>query len=102
MQQPHADLSASWARPVRHLTAARVALPPEVGGQSLTFLDEYLAQNELGLALDVLAAVAEESGAGQECWQELRLAVEEMALAEDDDTHGPTVRLVLGHTPDQG
>jgi hypothetical protein len=68
-----------------------------VPGESLVAFDEYMDHNELGLALDVLADVADGSGAGHECWQELGAAIAEMALGEDDDTHGPTVRLVRRH-----
>lgn len=65
--------------------------------ESLAAFEDYLSHNELGLALDVLAGVAEESSAGGECWRVLHAPVAEMTLTEDDPIHGPTVRLVGRH-----
>lgn len=100
---PHVDdLPASWARTHAHLTAARSALPPSVTVDSLAASDDYLRHNELGLALDVLADVAEKADADAACWQALLAAVQEMALGQDDEVHGAAVRLVLRRADHHG
>lgn len=82
--------------------SAKAALPPGVSVDSLAHVDELLTHNELGLALDLLADLADKSGAGLQCWNELGAAVAEMALAADDETHGFTVQLVLRRTTHHG
>ncbi len=92
------DFTASWARTHRHLTDASAALPPSPTVDELAAFDEYLMHNELALALDELAQIAEQSDAAAVCWEALRAAVEEMALTEEDDVHGASVRLVRRRT----
>ena len=92
------DFTASWARTRRHLADARATLPPSATVDEFAAFDEYMTHNELGLALDELAHSAEPSDAATAFWEALRAAVEEMALTEEDDVHGTSVRLVLRRT----
>jgi hypothetical protein len=51
------NLQESWARTTAHLDVARAKLRPDAPG--LRDYDDYLAHNELGLALDVLVQIGE-------------------------------------------
>ena len=69
-------LRESWARTSEYLRSARALLPPKGAGQ----FEEYLAHNELELALDELEAAGE--GRPAEFWRHLLAAAENMGLAE--------------------
>ncbi|HET6910625.1 MAG TPA: hypothetical protein VFH54_14920 [Mycobacteriales bacterium] len=78
------ELIASWERTTAHLHAARSALPAVSNEADRTFAD-YLDHNELGLAFEVLATVAEAEGAPPQCWAALARAADEMTLSSDDE-----------------
>lgn len=69
--------------------------------ESRSAFTDYLTQNELGLALDVLVDLAEHVDAAAPCWTALLAAVEEMSLQADDDLHAEAVQLVLAHNPNR-
>lgn len=81
------SLRESWARTRHHLEAARSELPPRAGVESivqahLERLDEWLANNELELALDELASLDPLVECPPAFWQELLLAAENRWLQE--------------------
>lgn len=81
----------SWEITRRHLQAARALLPshlieyPESECGSLKGFEEFLAYNELELALNQLAGMGEANGCSVEFWQELTLAAENMKLVKKAD-----------------
>lgn len=81
------SLRESWARTRRHLDAARSKLPSREEVDStvqahLERLDEWLANNELELALDELASLDSLVECPPAFWKELLLATENMGLQE--------------------
>lgn len=59
------ELIQSWAKTEALLREARAALPAEVAvafQRDLEHFDEFLAHNELGLALDQLQGIVDEAG----------------------------------------
>lgn len=88
------DLAASWSRTGLHLDDA-VAAIEDVPGSSLTEYKEFRTRNELGLALDVLVALAEERQVGLGCWVALRRAAQEMELDARDSIHGRSVMSIM-------
>lgn len=82
----------SWRRTERHLRDAADAMASFPSAAS-----EYLAHNELGLALDELVAAAVAVNASAHAWAALRAAANEMRLTADDPTHGDTVRTIHEH-----
>ncbi len=80
------ELERSWAVTRKHLDAAREVL--SVAGLDGTIearkliseYNEFLAHNELELALDMLEAAADGQSAPQEFWQHLIRAARNMGL----------------------
>lgn len=90
-------LQASWTRTTAHLGAARDLLHLDAATHRSVI--EYLAHNELGLALDVLVDACEQAEGAQPAavWASLRAAVDEMQIGPEDPVHGFSVREVLRH-----
>ena len=80
------DLERSWLITRGHLSSALAYLPPEpVGGDegwSLPRYQEWLAHNELELALDELAGLGEANMAPKEFWHALAAAANNMGLKD--------------------
>lgn len=89
------QLRESWQRTGAALDAAVAAMPAPTA-DDMTAYREYRQHNELGLAFDVLVAVAQERQARAECWVALLDAAREMDLTAADETHGGSVAVVLG------
>ena len=83
----------SWEVTTQHLQAARALLPsqltqyPESESGSLHGFEEFLAYNELELALDELAGLGEANRCSVEFWHELTLAAENMQLTKKADNY---------------
>lgn len=75
----HEDLESSWGRTTTHLNAARSALT-SVDGVDLSWVDEFLDHNELGLAFDTLVDLGDELDLPIPYWQTLDQAAREMQL----------------------
>jgi hypothetical protein len=90
---PDEPLAAGWARTTELLLAACDWLPAPSGDGSGEFRD-YLAHNELGLALDVLVEVGQALEGPREFWAALDDAAESMGVSPDDTGHGRSVRTV--------
>jgi hypothetical protein len=87
----------NWEEIRRLLMEARAALPPGRGDQpasavpngllvgTLDEFDEFLEHNELELAWDALAEVAERCSAPKECWGKLARAADLMQLPDKRD-----------------
>ncbi len=83
---------ALWNQITQFLNEARACLPPELaaphsGSRSVGLLtgtlsefEEFLEHNELELAWDALAAVAEHANAPAACWDKLAQAADAMQL----------------------
>jgi hypothetical protein len=79
---PSDDLRASWSRTIALLEQAMASLQsPDRDGAR--YVREYLAHNELGLALDVLAQMGDADRAKSEFWATLDAACQEMNLTAD-------------------
>src|SRR5438128_5556630 len=87
---PHA---ATWTTVEKLLRDARTCLPPKaieakapVGllTGTLDEFEEFLSHNELELAWDALAAVAERTQASASCWRKLAQAASLMELADKE------------------
>jgi len=78
------ELEASWARTRTYLESAFAQLPasPVEGeeGGSVQEYREWLAHNELGLALDELEMLGDENPVGRSFWEFLLQAATEMKL----------------------
>ena len=74
------DLHEQWAKTEVHLRAALDEIRSSIDPKSVGAVEEYLDQNELGLALDVLveAALASETPALPGAVEHLRAASVEM------------------------
>lgn len=64
---------------------------------ALSLFEDFLGQNELGLALDALADVAAEQRSPSTVWRALAAATKTMGLTEDHPVHGGTVRVIRTH-----
>lgn len=79
-----------------HLDRARAFLTDPQDG-ALVLFAEFRDHNELGLALDQLADVAEAQRAPRTVWKELSAAAIAMQLGEADAVHGGAVRRINEH-----
>lgn len=85
-----------WSKVRAILEEARSHLTnPEDDG--LFLFEDFLGQNELGLALDALADVAADRRAPSAVWRALAAAAKAMDLSEDHPVHGGTVRVIRNH-----
>ena len=78
-------LRQSWAITLRHLAASRYYLPTQLDGAALdasSQMEEFLHQNEFGLALGEAEALGELCQAPDVFWEELRLAAENMGSSD--------------------
>jgi hypothetical protein len=77
-------LRRSWGTTLRYLAASRFYLPARLESPSALkaeqAFNDYLHNNELGLALYEVEAIGTELNAPSAFWQELRLAATEMGL----------------------
>jgi len=93
MENKHERLKESWRITKQHFEAARALLPsslieyPESEQGSLKGFEEYLAYNELELALDELEGLGDANHCSAEFWQELAAAAENMELAKRADCY---------------
>lgn len=87
-------MSELWKRVRTQLEKARAQLT-NPDDETLTFYEDFLSHNELGLALDALADVALAQRAPGDVWRALGGAVELMGLEADDSIHGGTVERIL-------
>jgi hypothetical protein len=85
-----------WRRAEAHMDQARLALTDPADG-ALALFEEFRDHNELGLALDQLADVADAQRALRAMWEELQAAATVMELHQDDPGHGATVRRINAH-----
>jgi hypothetical protein len=79
-----------------HQAGECLSAPPDRGNHlsvptglltgTLNEFEEFLVQNELELAWDALAAVAERAGASPECWRKLAQAANVMELPDKQAT----------------
>jgi hypothetical protein len=74
-------LRDSWERTRGHLARAWVELPLG-GSDDLIWYQEFLDQNELGLAMEALQGVGEDRNAPRTFWAALVEAASEMKLAD--------------------
>jgi hypothetical protein len=79
-----------------HLDRARAFLT-DPRDDALFLFDEFRDHNELGLALDQLADVAEAQRAPHAVWKELSAAAVVMRLGDADAVHGAAVRRINEH-----
>jgi hypothetical protein len=86
--------AAQWKRIAEHLEEARASLT-NPDDRRLEFYDDFLGNNELGLAFDALVDVADVQGAPSPVWEALAAAADLMLRAESDVVHGPGVRRVV-------
>lgn len=77
------QLMSVWRRATAHLDRARAFLT-DPGDDALGLFDEFRDHNELGLALDQMADVAETQRAPRAVWKELSAAAVVMRLGETD------------------
>jgi hypothetical protein len=81
------DLRESWAITLRHLAACRYYLPEVLTApraiEAERMWNEYLHNNELGLALSEAEVMGQEQHAPAAYWAELRAAAANMGLEED-------------------
>jgi hypothetical protein len=89
---PDEDLIASWERTRGHLARAWVELPPG-DGSSLEWYQEYVDHNELGLAMEALAAVGSGRGAAGPFWLALADTADEMKLTSEATKYQARARL---------
>jgi hypothetical protein len=87
------SLNELWATVRKILEEARSHLTSP-DDDALWLFDDFLDQNELGLALDALADVAADQRAPAAVWRALAAAATAMGLAQDDPVHGGTVRAI--------
>jgi hypothetical protein len=82
------ELLESWDRTESHLQAARKALPATLPA-SLAFVlrsfDEFVAANELELALGDLAFIGSQLKLGDSFWNELKKAANNMGVQIPDE-----------------
>jgi hypothetical protein len=83
-------LHEQWAETQRMLGVARDQLT-DPNDDDLRLYEEFLNNNELGLALDALADAAINQRAPREVWVALWNAAQGMGLTSADTIHGPTV-----------
>ncbi len=84
-----------------HLDRARALLTDPQDG-ALVLFAEFRDHNELGLALDQLADVAEAQRAPRTVWKELSAAATAMRLGKADAMHGGAVRRINEHLAKAG
>ena len=81
------ELRESWSITLRHLAACRYYLPEVLTAPSAIDAErawnEYLHNNELGLALSEAEIMGQEQHAPAEYWEELRAAAANMGLEEE-------------------
>ena|SRR6266851_9860329 len=86
---------ATWTEAEKLLRSARACLPldPKPGlptdgllRGTLEEFEEFLAHNELELAWDTLAVVAEHNSASPDCWRKLAQAARLMQLPTKQET----------------
>ena len=80
------NLRKSWEVTRLHLERARNLLPlalrERAEGGSLAEFEDFLSQNELGLAFDELELIGVENPCPPEFWREMLFAAENMQLFE--------------------
>ncbi|KAA6200245.1 MafI family immunity protein [Streptomyces parvus] len=76
-------LAASWKRTRTHLDAARAYFAP-LPGIDLSTTTEFLDHNELGLAFDCMAHLADDLGLPLDFWRHMDRAAREMRLYSDE------------------
>lgn len=79
--------------------AANSASPLEIPTEAAAQFEMFLDNNELELAWDALAAIADATAAPKEAWQKLLLAAGLMSLGEQ--AHLAAVRLCSSNRPTQ-
>lgn len=89
-------LNELWTKVRKILDEARSHLT-NPGDEALSLFEDFLGQNELGLALDALADVAAEQRAPSSVWRALGAAAKAMDLTEDHPVHGGTVQVIRSH-----
>ena len=81
------ELRETWACTLRHLAAARyylaVELPEGDPRLAAAEVEHYLHHNEFGLALESAEALGVSVSAPEQFWRELKLAAENMGLADE-------------------
>lgn len=82
-----------WASVRKQLEQARTQLT-DPDDEALDLYADFLRNNELGLALDVLADVGLAQRAPMGLWRALWDAVQAMDLGPGDSIHGPTVETI--------
>lgn len=85
MIQPMAshELIDLWTKIVAHLARARATLPNEAAASvAIREYQDFVDNNELELACDMLEQYAEEQAVSREFWLALRDAAAEMRLSE--------------------
>lgn len=79
-------LLQSWVVTLRHLSACRFYLPETLPSEEAAAcgrqLDHFLHHREYGLALEEAEALGTLCSAPPEYWRELRLAADNLGLAE--------------------
>ncbi|WP_328387422.1 hypothetical protein [Nocardia sp. NBC_00416] len=90
------SLNELWSKVRKILDEARSHLT-NPNGDGLSLFEDFLAHNELGLALDALADVAAEQRSPSTVWRALAAAAQAMDLTEDHPVHGGTVRVIRTH-----
>jgi len=90
------QLESVWSRAGAHLERARAFLT-DPQDDALALFDEFRDHNELGLALDQLADVAEAQRAPRAVWKELSAAAVVMRLGDADAVYGGAVRRINEH-----
>jgi hypothetical protein len=90
------QLKSVWGRPGAHLDRARAFLT-DPQDDALVLFDEFRDHNELGLALDQMADIAEAQRAPRAVWKELSAAAGVMRLGEGDAVYGGAVRRINEH-----
>lgn len=90
------QLTPRWPTTSARLEAARRGLT-NPGDQSVALYLDFLGHHELGLALEVLAGLADAQGAPREVWVLLADAADSMDLADADEAHDAAARLIGRH-----
>jgi hypothetical protein len=90
------SLNELWSKVRKILDEARSHLT-NPDDDDLFLFEDFLRQNEFGLALDALADVAAEQRSSSTVWRALAAAAKAMDLTEDHPVHGGTVRVIRTH-----
>ena len=87
------QLTERWVRVRAQLERARAQLT-DPDDEALFLYEDFLSDNEFGLALDALVDVALEQRAPGDVWRTMAGAVETMGLERDDSVYGRTIEKV--------